>query len=70
LINDYFLFGAHDEEIIQMLSEKLGKKISETLFYHLKKESIAKKGESGEWLDYYTRHQFVEFYRKKVEEMN
>jgi hypothetical protein len=31
LINDYSLFGAHDKEIIQMLSKKIGKKISETL---------------------------------------
>jgi len=31
LINDYSLFGAIDSEIIQMLSEKTGKKISETL---------------------------------------
>lgn len=28
LINDYSLFGATDSEVIQMLSEKLGKKIS------------------------------------------
>ena len=39
LINDYSLFGATDNEIIQMLSTKIGKKISETLFYRLKKES-------------------------------
>jgi hypothetical protein len=36
LINEYQIFGATDREIIQMLSENLGKKISETLFYHLK----------------------------------
>jgi hypothetical protein len=34
-------------EIIQMLSEKIDKKISETLFYRLKKEAIAKRGKSG-----------------------
>ena len=39
LINDYSLFGATDSEVIQMLSTKIGKKISETLFYRLKKES-------------------------------
>ena len=38
-INDYSLFGATDSEIIQMLSTKIDKKISETLFYRLKKES-------------------------------
>jgi hypothetical protein len=69
LINDYSLFGAHDDEIIQMLSVKLGKKISETLFYRLKKESMTKRGESGEWLDYYTRFHFVEYYRKRIEEV-
>ena len=68
LINDYSLFGAHDHEIIQMLSKKIGKKISETLFYRLKKEAKAKRGDSEEWLDYYARYQFVEFYRKRIDE--
>ena len=52
-----------------MLSEKKGKKISETLFYRLKKEAIAKRGDSEQWLDYYARYQFVEFYRKRMEEL-
>jgi hypothetical protein len=69
LINDYSLFGTTDSEVIQMLSEKIGKKISETLFYRLKKEAIAKSGESEQWLDYYARYQFVEFYRKRIEEL-
>ena len=43
LINDYSLFGAHDQEIIQMLSQKIDKKISETLFYRLKKEAVKKE---------------------------
>jgi hypothetical protein len=46
LINDYSLFGATDSEIIKMLSTKICKKISETLFYRLKKESVKKRGES------------------------
>ena len=50
LINDYSLFGAHDNEIIQMLSKKIGKKISETLFYRLKKEAVKKRGESNSGL--------------------
>ena len=45
LINDYSLFEATDIEIIQMLFQKIGKKISETLFCRLKKESKAKRGE-------------------------
>jgi hypothetical protein len=73
LINDYSLFGACDYEMIEMLSVKLGKqtneKISETLFYRLKKEAIKKRGESGEWLDYYSRYHFVEHYRKRIEEL-
>jgi hypothetical protein len=69
LINDYSLFGATDSEIIQMLSSKIGKKISETLFYRLKKEAMKKRGESEQWLDYYAKYQFVEFYRKRMEEL-
>ena len=52
-----------------MLSKKIGKKISETLFYRLKKEAMKKRGESEQWLDYYARYQFVEFYRTRIEEL-
>jgi hypothetical protein len=73
LINDYSTFGTTDEEMIKMLSIKLGKenneKISETLFYRLKKEAAKKRGESEQWLDHYSRLQFVDFYRKRMEEL-
>ena len=69
LNNDYSLFGATDDEMIQMLSKKICKKISETFFYRLKKEAKAKRGESEEWLDYYAKYQFLEFYRKRIEEL-
>jgi len=69
LINDYSLFGARDHEIIQMLSVKIGKKISETIFYRLKKEAKAKRIDSKVWLDIYAKYQFVEFYRQRIEEL-
>ncbi len=69
LINDYSLFGATDSEVIQMPSEKIGKKISETLFYRLKKEAMKKRGESEAWLDYYAKYQLIEYYRKRIEEL-
>jgi hypothetical protein len=69
LINDYSLFAATDNEIIQMLSEKIGKKISETLFYRLKKESVKKRGDSEQWLDCYAKYQYIEYYRKRMEEL-
>ena len=69
LINDYSLFGVHDDEIIQMLSIKIDKKISETLFYWLKKEDIVRGGESEQWLDYYAKYQFIEYYRKRMEKL-
>jgi hypothetical protein len=68
-INDYSLFGATDSEIIQMLSTKIGKKISETLFYRLKKEAVKKRGESEQWLDSFARYHYVEYYRKRIEEI-
>ena len=46
LINDYSLFGSRDHEIIQMLSKKIGKNVSETLFYRLKKEAKVKRIDS------------------------
>jgi hypothetical protein len=69
LINDYSLFGATDSEVIQMLSTKIGKKISETLFYRLKKEAVKKRGESEQWLDSFARYHYVEYYRKRIEEI-
>src|SRR4051812_7066567 len=39
------------------------------LFYRLKKEAKAKRGESEQWLDSYTKYQFIEFYRKRMEEL-
>jgi hypothetical protein len=69
LVNDYSLFGATDSEVIQMLSTKLGKKISETLFYRLKKEAKAKRIDSVAWIDNYAKYQLIEFYRKRIEEL-
>ena len=67
--NDYSLFGATDSEVIQMLSKKIGKKISETLFYRLKKEAKKKRGDSEQWLDYFVKYQYVEYHRKRMEEL-
>jgi hypothetical protein len=69
LINDYSLIGSRDHEIIQMLSKKIGKKISETLFYRLKKEAVKIRGVSEQWLDSFVRYQYVEFYRKRIEDL-
>src|SRR4051794_9290127 len=73
LINDYSLFGATDNEMIDMLSLKIGKenneKISETLFYRLKKEAVKKRGDSDQWLDSFARYQYVEYYRKRIDEL-
>ena len=69
LINDYSLFGVRDHEIIQMLSKKIGKIISDTLFYRLKKEAVKKRGDSDQWLDSFARYQYVEYYRKRIDEL-
>ena len=69
LINDYSLLGATDNEIIEMLSTKIGKKISETLFYRLKKEARRRRGDYESWLDSFARFQYAEYYRKRIEEL-
>jgi len=69
LINDYSLFGATDSENIQMLSQKIGRKISETLFYLLKKEDMKKRGDADQWLDTYAKYQYIEFFRKRIEDL-
>jgi hypothetical protein len=30
---------------------------------------LKKRGESELWLDYYAKYQFIEYYRKRVEEL-
>jgi len=47
----------------------LEKKISKTLFYRLKRDAIKKRGQSDEWLDQSTQFQFIERYRKRIEEL-
>jgi hypothetical protein len=69
LINDYSLYGATNKEIIHMLSKKMGKKISETLFYDLKKEAKTKRGESEQWVDYYVKYPCIEYYRERIDEL-
>ena len=69
LINDYSLFGATDNEVIQMLSKKIGKIISETLFYRLKKEAVKKRGDSEQWLDSFVKYHYVEYHRKRMEDL-
>jgi hypothetical protein len=54
LINDYSLFEDTEDEMIKMLSIKIGKenneKISETLFYRLKKEAAKKEANQNNGL--------------------
>ena len=69
LIKGYFLFGAADSEIIQMLSHKIGKKISEFLFYRLKKKSTIRRGDSEHLLDSFVRYHYIDYYRKIMEDL-
>src|SRR6476620_1463355 len=50
-----------------MLSKKIGKNVSETLFYRLKKEAVKKRGESEQWLDSFVKYHYVEYHRKRIE---
>jgi hypothetical protein len=49
--------------------KKIGKNVSETLFYRLKKEVKAKRKDSDQWLDFFARYQYVEYYRKIMEDL-
>ncbi|MGN6346854.1 MAG: hypothetical protein ACTHKF_07130 [Candidatus Nitrosocosmicus sp.] len=69
LINDYSLFGATDNEMIDMLSIKLGKendeKISEILFYFLKKEAKQKRQRTTLPMDgYFKKYHMTEHDKK------
>jgi CDP-diacylglycerol pyrophosphatase len=30
---------------------------------------VKKRGESEQWLDYYAKYQYIEYYRKRMEEL-
>jgi uncharacterized membrane protein YheB (UPF0754 family) len=52
-----------------MLSTKIGKKISEALFYILKKDAKKRRGNSQQWIDYRAKYQFMEFHKKRIDEL-
>lgn len=68
-LSDYMLFGIKEQEMIDLLSEKIGRPISESTLYKLKRQVRAKQGSAGEWLDKYAREQLADFYRQRIEEL-
>ena len=69
LINDYKLFNASDAEMMRLISQKLGKNISYTLFAELKKESNKRNGISSEWLDTFCRGKIIDHYWTRIKEL-
>jgi hypothetical protein len=55
-------------KLFKCFLQRIGKEIQK-LLYWLKKEALKKRGESEQWLDYYSRYQFVEYYRKSMEKL-
>ncbi|VFJ14515.1 hypothetical protein [Candidatus Nitrosocosmicus franklandus] len=69
MINDYQMFRFTDVEIMDLLSQKLGKKIGNTTFYRLKKVANKRKISSVQWLDNFVKFGLLDFYKERLEEM-
>lgn len=69
MINDYQMFRFTDVEMMDLLSQKLGKNVGNTTFYRLKKEANKRKISSEQWLDNFVRFGLLNFYKERLEEM-
>lgn len=69
MINDYQMFRFTDVEMMDLLSNKLGKNIGNTTFYRLKKEANKRKISSEQWLDNFVKFGLLDFYKERLEEM-
>ncbi|MDN5847790.1 MAG: hypothetical protein L0H53_16115, partial [Candidatus Nitrosocosmicus sp.] len=69
MINDYLMFRFTDVEMMELLSQKLGKNIGNTTFYRLKKEANKRKISSEQWLDNFVRFGLLDFYKERLEEI-
>lgn len=70
LINDYKLFNATDAEMMRLISQKLGKPISYTLFGQLKKEATKRESISSEWLDTFCKKGIIDHYWTLIKGLN
>ncbi|MDR4490838.1 MAG: hypothetical protein R2685_08045 [Candidatus Nitrosocosmicus sp.] len=69
LINDYKLFNASDYQMIKLISQKIGRDISKTLFRSLKKESDKRGLIASDWLDRYVSGDIIDHYWKRIKEL-
>jgi hypothetical protein len=69
LINDYKLFNASDYQMIKLISQKIGRNISKTLFRSLKKESDKRGLIASDWLDRYVSGDIIDHYWKRIKEL-
>src|SRR5690606_29042477 len=60
----------HDAQMMRLISQKIGREISYTLFYELKKESAKREGISSEWLDTFCRKGIIDHYWTLIKGLN
>lgn len=69
LIKDYTLFNCSDREMLRLINQKTGKPISVTSFRAYKNQALKKESMSSEWLDIFCRGQIVDYYWKRIKEL-
>lgn len=69
IINDYEVVDLSDSEMMEILSQKLGRSIKETSYYALKNEAKKNRPTPAQWLDNFCRFGIVEFYERRFQEL-
>lgn len=69
MIKDYEVCDLPDYTMIEILSNRLGRKIKETSYYMLKNEANKNRPSPEEWLDNFVRFGLVDFYKKRIQEV-
>jgi hypothetical protein len=70
MIKDFEVCRMSDQQLMGILSRKMGRRIKESFFYRMKKEVNKEDNKltAQDWLDNFVRFGIVDFYKSRVEE--
>lgn len=70
LINDFSLFDCYtDTQLINIISNKIGRPIGQSTFTTLKKEAQSKNVVAIEWLEKFVRGELIDHYLERIKEV-
>lgn len=70
MMKDFEICKMTDQQLMEILSRKMGRRIKESFFYRMKKEANKENNNltAQDWLDNFVRFGIVDFYKSRVEE--